>query len=103
MTRAQDDSTDRPSSFQVAAFLEKISQKIQQLQFIDDQLYIKAKIINFNFESVENPERLGQVQTECEQLTAENQSLRESFQDINLKYQTELKFKNDLIQEVLQK
>lgn len=36
-------------------------------------------------------------------MQTENAQIKEKFQEINGKYQAELKFKNDLIQEVLQK
>jgi hypothetical protein len=45
-------SPNEQESFGLRQFVKKMTNKIQQLQFLENQLYVKAKIVNFNFESI---------------------------------------------------
>jgi len=64
---------------------------------------MKAKIINFNFAKIENPDAMFELYSQLEQLKKDNLALKKSEKEWRLKYTDELEDKNSLIEEVVAK
>ena len=64
---------------------------------------MKAKIINFNFSKIENPDLMFELHKELEHLKKENKELKLKEKEWKSKYTGELEDKNELIEEVVEK
>ena len=78
-------------------FIEKMSKNIQVLQFIDDQLYTRARVIDFNFQQIEDPESMKKIMDDIEFFQTENSMLKKLLKDSNDKYEKELSQKNHFL------
>ena len=84
-------------------FIEKMSKNIQVLQFIDDQLYTRARVIDFNFQQIEDPESLKKIMDDIEFFQTENSMLKKLLKDSNDKYEKELSQKNHFLTQIVDK
>ena len=97
-------------------FIEKMSKNIQVLQFIDDQLYkiqwdigvniivfTRARVIDFNFQQIEDPESLKKIMDDIEFFQTENTMLKKLLKDSNDKYEKELSQKNHFLTQIVDK
>ena len=78
LRKCQEDEGRRGDvTFRVQTLLLKISKIVEQLQFLDDQLFIKSRVIEFNMQAVSSPRKLKQILDRNEFLEKKNELLLE--------------------------
>ena len=77
-----------------------MSLKVNELQFLDDQLYTKAKVIDFNYEMIKDKDFVLEVLERIESLEKEVEESKEKLEEMTQKYADELEGKNALMQTI---